>query len=92
MGELCPVCEAPLESVGERSEILGFRLLERGASTVEGEQAEPLVRPISDLTQRREARIEQSELSAERWLDDGGSFDTAAVEAELNRLSRRTDL
>ena len=92
IGELCPLCQAPLEPVGQRSEVVGFRLLERGGSAAEDDLSKPLTRPISDLTERRDARIEQSQLDAERWLDDGGSFDTQAVTVALDRLGRRTDL
>lgn len=61
---LCPVCHAPLESVGRLSEIVGFRSIDVGPA-----EFEPLARPLSDLTKRRDARLD-----AERWLDDDGSF------------------
>jgi hypothetical protein len=48
MARLCPECEAPLEPVGELSEIVGFRLRE-----------------------------------ADRWLDDGASFDSEEMAAAL---------
>src|SRR3954447_13605667 len=75
-GEVCPVCEGPLEPVGELSEILGLRLIEPGG---EREPVEPLARPISDLTTRREALIEQSR------------DDIEAVAAALERLPPRLD-
>ena len=94
VGELCPVCEAPLEQVGELSELVGFRSLEARGTADEGERAstpEPLTRPVGDLTKRRESRIEQSRLDAEQWLDGSGSFDSEAVAAALELLPPRTD-
>jgi hypothetical protein len=83
----CPICETPLEPVAELSEMVGFRSIEWGESPAEGEPVEPLARPVSDLTKRRETRTEQ--VDAERWLDDAGSFDTDAVAAALERLPPR---
>jgi hypothetical protein len=94
VGERCPVCEAPLEPVGELSELVGFRSLEGRGTPVEGERAstpEPLTRPVSDLTKRRESRIERSRPDAERWLSDGGSFDPEAVAAALDPPSHWPD-
>ena len=82
-GGPCPICETPLEPVGRLSEIVGFRSMEVGG----GEPVEPLARPVGDLTKRRESRTEQ--VDAELWLDDGGSFDTEAVAAALERLPPR---
>ena len=77
----CPVCHAPLEPVGKLSEIVGFRSIDVGPA-----EFEPFARPISDLTKRREARLD-----AERWLDDGGSFDSEAAAAALERLPPRSE-
>ena len=75
--ELCPVCDGQLQTVDELSDLVGFRAL--------GPDAGEETRPISHLTDRREERVEELRVAAQRWLDDGGSFDTeeavaAAVE------------
>src|SRR5215211_7525332 len=95
----CAACRIRLRSsggdaVGELSELVGFRSLEARGTADEGERAstpEPLTRPVGDLTKRRESRIEQSRLDAERWLDGSGSFDSEAVAAALELLPPRTD-
>jgi hypothetical protein len=76
----CPVCEAPLEPVDELSEVVGFRSLQPHDAEIEERFADR----VSDLTERREARIEELRVAAERWLDEGGSFDTEAVAAALD--------
>jgi hypothetical protein len=68
-----------MELVGALSEIVGFRSVEPGAGTNEDAPADP----VSYLTDRRDARLEELRVAAERWLDDGGSFDTEAAAAAL---------
>jgi hypothetical protein len=77
-----PLCR--LDPVGELSELVGFRSIDVGPA-----EFEPLARPVSDLTKRRETRTERAD--AERWLDDAGSFDSKAVAAVLERLPPRSD-
>jgi hypothetical protein len=55
--------------------VIGFRSMPSGDSEVE----ERFAGPVSNLTDHREARIEELRVAAERWLDDGGSFDSAAA-------------
>jgi hypothetical protein len=87
-GALCPECRAPLERVGRLSEVVGYRAIEPEASPREGE---PLTRPVSDLTTRREERIEELRRDAERWLDDGGSFDPDEAMAAALELPPRSE-
>ena len=77
MRELCPECGVPLEFVGELSEIVGFRSVDPRAGAEDDAPADR----VSYLTDRRDARLEELRVAAERWLDDGGSFDEAAAAA-----------
>ena len=79
----CPICEAPLKPVAGLSEVVGFRSMPSESGEVEGLRDERFAAPVSILTDRREARIEELRVAAERWLDDGGSFDREAVSVAL---------
>src|SRR4051794_26176464 len=74
--ELCPECGAPLEVVAELSEVVGFRSV---GETEEDASAQP----VSYLTDRREARVEELRVAAQRWLDESGGFDPEAAAAAL---------
>jgi len=65
--EVCPGCGTPLELVGRLVEVVGYRSISPG--TDEDAPAEP----VSYLTDRREARIEELRVAAQRWLDDGAA-------------------
>jgi hypothetical protein len=74
VGDLCPGCGAPLEPVGELAEIVGFRSIKPGDNAPDGDA------PILAL---RKAIRAQARRDAERWLDDGGSFNPEAVAEEM---------
>jgi hypothetical protein len=71
--EVCPACETPMELVDALSEVVGFRSVDPGANPGEDEP----VGPVGYLTDRREARVEELRVAAQRWLDDGAA---AAIE------------
>jgi hypothetical protein len=87
-GDLCPGCGSLLEPVGELAEIVGFRSIEPRAIAVDGGTPGTDRRSIDrvdDLIARREALLADTQLDAERWLDDDSSFSPEAV-AEVMAL------
>jgi hypothetical protein len=71
----CPDCGSPLELVGERAEVVGFR------SVTTGDRPVDHAAPVGDFTGRRNAMYAQrvrDALDAERWMDDEG-FAVATV-------------
>jgi hypothetical protein len=82
VGDLCPGCGSLLEPVGELSEIVGFRAIKPRDRAGDGGAPgthERIVGRVDDLIARREAVLARARLDAERWLDDGGSFNPQAV-------------
>lgn len=79
-GDLCPGCAAPLEPVGELSEILGFKSASPRPVATESAVRERLTARIIDA--RATAAGEHQADDAERWLDDGG-FGPAPVAQAL---------
>jgi hypothetical protein len=82
VGDLCPGCGSLLESVGELSEIVGFRSIKPRDRAGDGGMPgthQRMVARVDDLIARREAILARARLDAERWLDEGGSFNPEAV-------------
>jgi hypothetical protein len=82
VGDLCPGCGTLLEPVGRLSEIVGFRAIKpRDRASEDGVPGthEQIVGRVDDLIARRDATLARARLDAERWLDDGGSFNPEAV-------------
>jgi hypothetical protein len=66
VGDLCPSCGSLLEPVGTLEEVVGFRsIAPRASAPAAGTDGSPL--------------LADTRLDAERWLDDGGSFDFEAL-------------
>jgi hypothetical protein len=87
-GELCPGCGSLLEPVGELAEIVGFRSIESRAGGIDGGTpgtGRRSIDRIDDLIARRETLLADTQLDAEHWLDDDGSFSPEAV-AEVMAL------
>jgi hypothetical protein len=82
VGELCPGCGSLLEPVGELSEVVGFKSIKSRDQTATGRvpgSYQRLADRVGDIVARRDATIAPTELDAERWLDDRGSFRAEAV-------------
>ena len=84
VGDLGPGCGSLLESVGNLAEVVGFRSI----TPADGEGDAPSMHAdiadrVGDLMARREARA-QAQFDADRWLDDGGSFNPEALAAALS--------
>ena len=77
----CPGCGVPLEPVGELTEIVGFQAIEPPAGDTPDTQRRMADR-IGELIARRR-QMDEADLDAKRWLDDGGSFSTEAVAQAL---------
>jgi hypothetical protein len=75
--DLCPECGFLLEPVGALAEIVGFRSIRQRDSTADASRPprdQRIVGRVDDLFARRDASLAQARLDAERWVDDGGSF------------------
>jgi hypothetical protein len=75
---LCPACGSALKPVRDLTEIFGFQAVARDAAPLRGYRAgyRELAARVHEL--RRSDR-QATDLDAERWLDDGGSFSPEAV-------------
>jgi hypothetical protein len=77
--DLCPGCGAMLEPVGELAEVVGYRSIQLR------DTAEPqvghgvLIDRFAEVLAGRRARSAQAAIDAERWVDDGDSFDGPAT-------------
>jgi hypothetical protein len=89
--DLCPGCGAMLEPVGELAEVVGYRSIK-----LRDDPAQPppghgvLIDRFADVLTGRRARSAQAALDAERWLDDGGSFDGPVAASAAVRATPRT--
>ena len=86
VGDLCPGCGALLEPVGELAEIVGFRSIKPGDNAFDGDAPRThrrLADSVGDFVALREASRAQARRDAERWLDDGGSFNPEARAEEM---------
>src|SRR5690242_4882458 len=79
--DLCPVCGAMLEPVGELAELVGYRSIQLHATSEPQTGHGVLIDRFAEVLADRRARSAQDALDAERWLDDGGGFDGAAAAA-----------
>jgi hypothetical protein len=91
--DLCPGCGAMLEPVGELAEVVGYRSIR-----LRDDPAEPrtghgvLIERFAEALASRSARSAQTALDAERWLDDGGSFNGPAAASAAVRAPDRTQV
>lgn len=84
--DLCPGCGAMLEPVGELAELVGYRSIRSPDDPAEPEGAHgALIHHLTDALARRDARSAQTAFDAERWLDDGGSFNLPAAASAAHR-------
>jgi hypothetical protein len=77
VGDLCPGCGALLEPVGELAEVLGFRNITAHEKAGDGGppgRHQRIADRVDAFFARRESRVAEVRLDAERWVDDGGSF------------------
>src|SRR5690242_19527253 len=82
--DLCPVCGAMLEPVGELAELVGYRSIQLRATAEPQAGHGVLIDRFAELLAGRRATSDQEALDAERWLDDGGGFHgTAATTAAV---------
>jgi hypothetical protein len=82
VGDLCPDCGALLEPVGQLGEVIGFRSIKSRDDSAVGEAAgtrERIAGRVDDFLARRAAILALARLDAERWVDEGGSFQAEAV-------------
>jgi hypothetical protein len=89
--DLCPGCGAMLEPVGELGEVVGYRsigLRDDPAAPRAGHGV--LIDRFAEVLADRRARSAQTALDAERWLDDGGSFNGPVAASAAVRAPDRT--
>jgi hypothetical protein len=82
VGDLCPDCGSLLEPVERLAEVVGFRSIRSRDGAAVGEAAgthELIAGRVDDFLARRAAILAQARLDAERWVDEGGSFQAEAV-------------
>jgi hypothetical protein len=82
VGDACPACGSLLEPVTELAQLVGFRsITSRGgdAATEESERHQRIADLLDEFVARRTSVLERQRLGAERWLDDSGEPDAAAV-------------
>ncbi|MFL5911193.1 MAG: hypothetical protein ACJ768_11550 [Gaiellaceae bacterium] len=78
--DLCPECGAMLEPVGELAEVVGYRSIKPRGDTAEPQAGHGvLIDGFAEVLAGRRARSARAAIDAERWLDDGGSFDRPAT-------------
>jgi hypothetical protein len=87
--DLCPGCGAMLEPVGELTELVGYRSIELrddpgGPRAGHG----VVIDRFAEALAGRRARSARAALDAERWLDDGGSFNALAAASAALRANR----
>jgi hypothetical protein len=88
VGDLCPDCGALLEPVGQLVEVIGFRSIKSRDNEAVGEASgthERIAGRVDDFLARRAAIQARARQDAERWVDDGGSFQAEAVAVALPR-------
>src|SRR5215210_7798367 len=80
VSELCPECGAPLEPVGELSEIIGFRSTtsREGAADAPGTHART-AEPADAFLARRRLDLARARIHAERSIEDAAGLCTEAI-------------
>jgi hypothetical protein len=82
VGDLCPSCGSLLEPVGTLEEVVGFRSIgPRASAPAQGTDGRhrQIAGRVDDFYSRSDPLLAETRLDAERWLDDGGSFDFEAL-------------
>ena len=89
--DLCPGCGAMLEPVGELAELVGYRSIELRDDPAKPQAGHGVVIDrFAEVLAGTRARSAQAALDAERWLDDGGSFNGPAAASAAVLATIRT--
>ena len=90
--DLCPGCGSMLEPVGDLTELVGYRSIK-----LRDEPALPrvahgvVIDRFAEVLAAKRASAAQAALDAERWLDDGGTFNGPAAASAAVRATPQTE-
>jgi hypothetical protein len=89
--DTCPDCGELLQPVGDLAEIVGYRSIKWVADPANPVEPRAGAAVVSNALTRvlasRRSRSAQAALAAERWLDDGGSFNAPAAASAATMLT-----